>query len=46
MKRWLSLLLAALLVCSLVSCGNRTDDGKTPGEGDPTTNNDSNGNYD
>ena len=46
MKRWLSLLLVTLLVCSLVSCGNRTDDGKTPGEGDPTTNNDSNGNQD
>jgi len=44
MKRWLSLLLVALLVCSLVSCGNRTDDGKTPGEGDPTTNDNQNGN--
>ena len=35
MKRFFTLLLAALLLLSLASCGRRTD-GITPGEGNPT----------
>lgn len=35
MKRWLSLLLVAVLLMGLVSCGITADGGKVPGEGDP-----------
>jgi hypothetical protein len=38
MKRWLSLLLVSILLLGLVSCGITSDDGKVPGEGDPTNN--------
>ena len=37
MKRFFTLLLAALLLLTLASCGRRIDGGMTPGEGDPTT---------
>ena len=40
MKRWLSLLLVSILLLGLVACGIRSDDGKIPGEGDPTKDDD------
>ena len=37
MKRILTFLVATMLLISMVACGMRADDGKIPGDGDPTT---------
>jgi hypothetical protein len=39
MKKLLALLLASLMLFLCVACGMTGDDGKIPGEGDPTTDN-------
>ena len=36
MKKFLSFLLAAMLLVATVACGMTADDGKIPGDGDPT----------
>ena len=44
MRKLLAFLLAAALLVSAVACGMTADDGKIPGDGDPTNNNDSTNN--